>query len=445
MEMLLVASETGTAEAFARRLHSLLRRRGLLLDCRTLDETVPLADVRLAIFLVSTTGDGQVPTSMVRAWTALRQASLPADLLQDMKFAIFGLGDSSYQHFNAASRKVRARLMQLGAKELCDAGVSDDQSEPEVLFNIWMEKKLLPGLGLDPKLPLAPLELPTRKYSVMTAPLNFVLAELAPPVTSVVVNARLTRLDWQQDVRHIELAPSPLLSFQAGDVCYITPSNAPAGGGALKTFLNTRLDVDPDQPVKFNPPHPFLPDGITPRSACEEFLDMLGVPHADFFECASFFCSNQDERERMLELADGIGYTDYCRRELRSTVQVLLDFPSCALPFAYLIQLVGKIRPRGFSIASSPMYHGNSIHLTVAVVRHLTPNKIWRSGVCSTWLASQKPGASISRIEVRSGTLALPKSLSTPLILIGPGTGMAPMRSLIFQVRLSFYEFLQKV
>jgi len=432
--MIHFATETGTSEAYAHRLHSLLERRGLDLPVAALDESAPLSDLELVVFVVSTTGDGQLPSSSLRAWTALRQASLPPMLLASLRFAIFGFGDSAYEHFNAAARKLRARLVQLGAKELCNAGAADDQGEPETLFNAWFIKHLLPGLSIDPGLPPSPVALPTRLYSVTAAPL--VRSAPLPVLATVRANRRLTHADWPQDVRHIEFDAA--LQFSAGDVLYLTPSNVPAGGEVLQRFVRTKLADAADVPVVFSPAHAFIPDGVTPREACEEWLDVMGTPRAGFFECASFFCTDAEERERMLELAEGVGYSDYCRRELRSHAQVLLDFASCAIPFVWLAQLIGPIRPRAFSIASSPRFHAGAVHLTVAVVRHLTPNKRWRSGLCSTWLAALRPGDALRRVSVKPGALALPSDPGAPLILIGPGTGMAPMRSLLYDVRLCF-------
>jgi len=125
----------------------------------------------------------------------------------------------------------------------------------------------------------------------------------------------------------------------------------------------------------------------------------------------------------------------YCYRQKRTTLEVLQDFPSASakIPFEYLFDLIPPIQPRAFSIASSLMAHPDEIQLLVAVVNYKTKLVKPRRGLCSTWLASLDPSNKTSRVPVwvKKGTISFPKALDSSIIMIGPGTGCAPFRSLI--------------
>ncbi|CAN0242169.1 unnamed protein product, partial [Hapterophycus canaliculatus] len=109
---------------------SLAGRRGFGASAVPLDSIpAPRAlESSLAVFVVSTTGDGEVPNNMSAFWRFLLRRGLPANCLESMRFAVFGLGDSGYAKYNATARKLHARLLQLGAVELVDRGLGDDQS-----------------------------------------------------------------------------------------------------------------------------------------------------------------------------------------------------------------------------------------------------------------------------------------------------------------------------
>jgi sulfite reductase alpha subunit-like flavoprotein len=170
-----------------------------------------------------------------------------------------------------------------------------------------------------------------------------------------------------------------------------------------------------------------------------EYLDMNGLPTRFFFQQAAFFCSNPEDREKMLEMASSLlenaaSYLTYCKRERRTYFDVLQDFASCSIPFAYLIELIPPLRSRAFSISSSPSVHKNQVHITVAILQYLTPYKRLKTGTCSSFLMSLNgDGSRFVRGFFTSGSLRIPAQLDAPVILIGTGTGCAPMRSLMFE------------
>jgi len=157
------------------------------------------------------------------------------------------------------------------------------------------------------------------------------------------------------------------------------------------------------------------------------------MPRKSFFAGIAHFASKEEEREKLVELASAGGaslYYEYCQRERRTYVEVLEEFPSVRVPLHRLLELIPLLQPRHYSVASSGYNSDNmaEVELCVAVTTATTPYGRKRKGLCSSYLAATVPGEEVL-MWLRSGTFANP-GLDTPVILIGPGTGLAPMRAL---------------
>lgn len=142
------------------------------------------------------------------------------------------------------------------------------------------------------------------------------------------------------------------------------------------------------------------------------------------------------EREKLQEFGSAAGQQDlfaYCHRPRRTLLEVLEDFPHATanIPKDYLFDLVGALQPRMFSIASSLAAYPGEVHLLVAVVNYRTKLHTPRRGVCSTWLAQMQRGSFVPA-AVKKGTITFPQG-DVPVIMVGPGTGVAPFRNFIQQ------------
>eukprot|EP00873_Tetraselmis_striata_P027357 jgi/Tetstr1/447621/TSEL_034982.t1 len=222
------------------------------------------------------------------------------------------------------------------------------------------------------------------------------------------------------------------------DVLAIAPVAAPAD---VAQFL-ARCQLDGEATVRVEPRS--MPDGGAPPRAECRLADLVagaldiagGSPRRYFFEVASHFAAAEHEAERLEYFASPEGAEDlytYNQKEHRSVLEVLDDFPSLQLPLEWLLQLVPALQPRRFSIASSHAAHPGRAHLTVAVVDYHTPYKRHKLGLCSSHLASLDPtqGPVSLPVWLEPGSLRMPPSLAAPLILVGPGTGVAPFRSFL--------------
>ena len=264
--LILYGSETGTAEEVAFRLHRMIASSSTTSGpaiCSLADYDVKkLPTERLVVFVVSTTGDGDVPGSMKAFWRFLLLRSLPANSLENLSFATFGLGDSSYEKFNATARKLNKRLHQLSAKEVLPMGLGDDQDRYGyfTVLDEWSKclLALFPSSTMQSSMATVPPMIPNYTLQILdsinpsssgeevaSSSMNIheVVSRLLPPpydvkqhrsstcrsadnrssqslslsplpiIATVRENTRMTSENWDQDVRHIVLSlPVPFTS-----------------------------------------------------------------------------------------------------------------------------------------------------------------------------------------------------------------------------------------
>nr|XP_056716290.1 NADPH-dependent diflavin oxidoreductase 1 isoform X2 [Euleptes europaea] len=458
--LVLFGSQTGTAEDTAERIGREAKRRHFQCRVEALDSysVANLIHEPLVVFVCATTGQGDPPDNMKNFWKFLFRKSLLATSLCKMDYAVLGLGDSSYPKFNFIAKKLHKRLFQLGGNPVMPVALGDDQHDlgPDAVIDPWLLDlwgKFLalyplpssldiigPDIVLPPKFTFQFLEEdsgPLQQEEVSReAP-----SELHPFASRMASNQRVTAESHFQDVRLIEFdVTGSGMEYAAGDVVMIQPRNAPE---EVQLFCEL-LCLDPDKhfmlrPTKSDTPLPaFLPQPCSVHHLVSHYLDISCVPRRSFFELLSYFSPNELEREKLQEFSSAQGQEDlyaYCNRPRRTTLEVLCDFPhtTCAIPCDYLFDLIPRIRPRAFSIASSMLALPNRIEILLAVVQYKTRLSKPRRGLCSSWLASLDPQNGAARVPlwVKKGGMKFPADPDTPAIMIGPGTGVAPFRAAI--------------
>ncbi|RLM79828.1 NADPH-dependent diflavin oxidoreductase 1 isoform X2 [Panicum miliaceum] len=380
--LVLYASQTGNAMDAAERVGREAERGGCTaVDVLSMDGFDPsrLPSERFVVFVVSTTGQGDPPDSMKGFWRYLLRKDLGAQWLEGVRHAVFGLGDSGYQKYNFAAKKLDRRLSHLGAEQVIEIGLGDDQHPSGA--------------------------------RTMSPALQFHDDGGPPYMLQMVANQRLTEEGSDRHVRHFELEdPSSAVSYKTGDALEILPSQNPS---AVDAFIE-RCNLDPDCYV-------------TIRGKSEDKISNGSA-------VMSFFATAEHEKEKLQYFSSPEGRDDlyqYNQKESRTVLEVLEDFPSVQMPFEWLVQLTPPLKKRAFSISSSPLAHPNQIHLTVSIVSWLTPFKRTRHGLCSTWLAGLDPRKdNLIPCWIRQGSLPPPHP-SVPLVLIGPGTVCAPFRAFV--------------
>ncbi|KAJ7914880.1 hypothetical protein B0H13DRAFT_2232043 [Mycena leptocephala] len=439
--LILYATETGTAQDVAERLARQCRR--IHFTCRVLStDKYSLSDLiseTLVLFVISTTGSGAEPRAMSLMWKTLLRSDLPADLFDDLSFAVFGLGDTSYEKFCWPAKKLSRRLVSLGATEICDRGEGDDQDSLGVdgALESWTEKilqTLLLNYPLPPNVEIIPAAtIPPPRVSMARIPCFY--------SATVKCNTRITAEDWYQDVRHLEFdfkdeirccRRSTICPFQ--DVESFLISMDWLNFADMPYCIKQQYRTDQSLPAH-------LPETITPRVLFTQYLDFNAVPRRSFFEYLRAFTADELEREKLDEFLSREGADDlydYCYRVRRTIREVLAEFRHVKIPMEYVFDVFPPLRPRQFSIASSVKRFPSQIHLCVAIVKYRTKLKVPRRGVCTTYLASLQQGNLLRPSATRQGAnwtarglIKLPADNNTPVICIGPGTGVAPMRAVI--------------
>ncbi|MCJ1466379.1 NAPDH-dependent diflavin reductase [Pseudocyphellaria aurata] len=266
-------------------------------------------------------------------------------------------------------------------------------------------------------------------------------------------NHRLTPCEHWQDVRHIVFTSAVPASYGPGDVLTIYPKNFQDDVNLLISIMQW-TDVA-DRPIQCTqaqpslesnneaPPFSGLQDSqfTTLRILLTENLDFTAIPRRSFFSTIAHFTPDSMHKERLREFTkpDYIDELyDYTTRPRRSILEVLQEFDSVRIPWQWAVSVLPELRGRQFSIASGGQLKRDSenktrFELLVAIVKYKTVIKKIREGVCTRYLAALPAGAQLPVTLQKGGLAITKKEIKHPVIMIGPGTGVAPIRSLLWE------------
>lgn len=267
-------------------------------------------------------------------------------------------------------------------------------------------------------------------------------------------NNRLTPTSHWQDVRHITLTVPESMSYVPGDILQITPKNFEKNVDTLISLMG--WEDHADIPLQFaagdgsltatpsSPPSiPFLLDhpGFTLRGLLTDYLDIMSIPRRSFFSQIAHFTDDELHKERLLEFTEAQyvdEYYDYATRARRSILEVLEEFHSVKVPWQQACNVFPVIRGRQFSLASGGKLKTSPdgsarFELLVAIVKYQTVIRKIREGVCTRYLGVLQPGSTLKVQVLRGGLNSSTKQLTDSSVLIGPGTGVAPIRSFLWE------------
>ena len=266
-------------------------------------------------------------------------------------------------------------------------------------------------------------------------------------------NKRMTPNSHWQDVRHLVFTSNLSASYGPGDVLTIYPQNSTEEVDLLIDRMRWKGVADKlitfSQATSSNmeilPSSPSIEahsgDSPTFRQLLMSKLDLMAIPRRSFFSMIAHFTDDQFQKDRLLEFTKPEYIDelyDYTTRPRRSILEVLQEFDTVKIPWQWAANVLPELRGRQFSIASGGELKGSTkgfarFELLVAIVKYKTLIKKIREGVCTRYLSHLKPGARLS-VTLQKGSLGVTKEqASKPVIMIAPGTGVAPMRSLIWE------------
>jgi sulfite reductase (NADPH) flavoprotein alpha-component len=408
-------SQTGNGKRIAERLGRAAEAAGLAARVYA-SSSYPLKDLakeRLLVVVVSTQGDGDPPDD-ARGFIEFI-SSRRAPKLDQLSFSVLALGDSSYPKYCETGRQVDERLAALGAKRLFDR--IDCDVDYEKLATPWLERVVTGArdlLGASQQVSASQVATVTR---LRTAPAEPAFSREQPFAAEVLVNQSLSGRGATKDVRHLELnLDGSGLTYSPGDALGVWHENPPAVVGEVLRSLK----LDGAEAVEV--------EGVT-----KPLREWLGVGR-ELTRLTRPFITQHAERAGDAKLAAVLqpGHESELRSTLKDLQVVdLLERHPGQWDAKSFVQALRPLAPRLYSIASSPEAVGDEAHITVAVVDYELERKR-RLGAASVHLASLTSEQAKARVFIEHNErFRLPTDTSRDVIMIGPGTGVAPFRGFV--------------
>jgi sulfite reductase (NADPH) flavoprotein alpha-component len=360
--------------------------------------------------IVSTHGEGDPPDNAGVFHEFLHSKKAPK--LESLRFSVLALGDSSYEHFCKTGRDFDIRLEALGGQRFservdCDVDYDDDA-------DAWIGG-ILKSLSEELSTP------------VMVTASSAVLAQSAvanysrknPFSATLLENLKITGRGSSKDVRHIELSlEGSSLSFEPGDSLGIVPNNCPE---LVAEFIEA-VGLDSKAVISGA-----KGEAVTLEEALSHSYEITTITRPFLEKYATF--AESRELGRLLQEENRVQLRDFIYG--REIIDVVRAYPLPGITANQFVGLLRKLPPRLYSIASSHRANPDEVHLTVAVVRYQSHGRS-RKGVATTFLAERVPEDGTVLVYVDGNkNFRLPEDPDVPIIMVGPGTGVAPFRAFL--------------
>jgi sulfite reductase (NADPH) flavoprotein alpha-component len=419
----LFGSQSGNAESIAKRLAKEAKKQGYDATIAPLEKATPvaLAQEKCALVITSTWGEGDPPDKAVAFWEQLKEAH---DLsLSSLSYSVLALGDTNYQHFCGFGKTLDSRLEALGARrilERVDCNVDFEAGAARWQNGIFEALKSLDLEGGAPNLngssngPAPLLETGLAKAK----PAGY--SRKKPFSARLLVSRKLTGEGSEKDTRHYEIGlQGSGLTYEAGDALGIMPTNSPE----LVDEILKALGYDGEEEVS-SPEGGKMPIRL---ALLQEY--QIRAPHLEFLNAMA----EHDAADQYLKEL----ISSDVRTELdkflwgREIIDFLLESPGVKFEPEEFVSLLKKLQPRLYSIASSLKAHPEQVHLTVDTVRYEIHGRK-RKGVCSNFLAERAGKDTPVPVFIQvSKHFRVPENGDKPIIMVGPGTGIAPFRAFL--------------
>jgi sulfite reductase (NADPH) flavoprotein alpha-component len=416
---ILFGSQTGNGEKLAKRAAKEASKRGFAPTVHDLATypTGQLASEERVLIISSTYGDGEAPDNAKAFWEFINGSAAPN--LTPIRFSLCALGDSNYPKFCAFGKHLDLRLEALGGQRIYPCAECDVDFEET--FQKWLNEVLAKMRGSRSE----PAELISGSGGLenisdpIPAAASPGYSRSNPFLAELVANQKLNAPGSDKDTRHFEIAlHGSELTYEAGDVLGVIPTNCQE----LVEEILSALGCSGAEPVPGR-------EGVNIpfRESLLSHYEIAKIPQPFFAAVAE---SSGDTMLKRLAARDANGSLSEFLRG-REIIDLPLAYPAARFAPAEFVRLLKKLHPRLYSISSSLKAHPGHVHLTVNIVRYESLARK-RKGVCSTFLAERvSPAQAVPVFIQRNENFRPPSDNNTSIIMVGPGTGIAPFRAFL--------------
>lgn len=405
---ILYGSQTGNAQSLAEKSGKTLEERGYKVTVSSMSDFKPnnLKKVENLLIVVSTHGEGDPPDNALSFHEFLHGKRAPK--LDDLRFSVLSLGDSSYEFFCQTGKEFDQRLEDLGGTRLyprIDCDLDFDEPAAEWIEGVYAGLSEVQSASVESASAVAAAPAVESAYS-----------RTNPFKAEVLENLNLNGRGSNKETRHVELSlEGSGLTYEPGDSLGVYPENDPA---LVELVLET-TKWDGNQAVTVNK------EEITLKEALSKKLEIT-VLTKPLIEKAAQLSSNEELKalvapEKINELKTYI--------DGRDLIDLLRDFGPWNVSAQDFVAILRKMPSRLYSISSSLAANPEEVHLTIGAVRYEAHGRK-RNGVASILTAERlQPGDTLPVYIQHNQNFKLPENPDTPIIMVGPGTGVAPFRS----------------
>jgi sulfite reductase (NADPH) flavoprotein alpha-component len=404
---ILYGSQTGNARGLAKKASTTLEGKGFHVSVSAMSDFKPnnIKKVKNLLIIVSTHGEGDPPDNALTFHEFLHGKRAPK--LDDLNFSVLSLGDSSYEFFCQTGKQFDSRLEELGGTRLyprfdCDLDYDEPAAE-------WLE-------GVISSLGETKGAIPVQTQGTSTQSVESTYSRTNPFRAEVLDNLNLNGRGSNKETRHLELSlEGSGLSFEPGDALGIYPENDPE----LVDLLLEELKWNPEESVTINKQGEVL----SLKDALTTFYEITTLTKP-LLEKAANLTGNSALQELLNDSEKVKSYL-----EGHDLLDVVREFGPVNSSPQEFVSILRKMPSRLYSIASSLNANPDEVHLTIGAVRY-NANGRDRKGVCSIFTAERLQAGDTVPIYIQHNeNFKLPANPEAPIIMVGPGTGVAPFRS----------------
>jgi cytochrome P450/NADPH-cytochrome P450 reductase len=445
--LVLYGSNLGTAEELATRVADLAEVNGFATKLAPLDDYVGKLPEQGGVLIFCASYNGAPPDNATQfvKWLG---GTLPKDSFAKVRYAVFGCGNSDWAAtYQSIPRLIDEQLAAHGGRSVYARGEGDARGDLDGEFEGWFAKaapQAVKEFGVDSSFSRSANDEPLYRIEPVAASVvNAVVALGGASPMKILANGELQNKQGanasERSTRHIEVQLPPDITYRVGDHLSVVPRNDPA----LVDSVARRFGFLPSDQIRLQVAEgrrAQLPvgDAVSVGRLLTDYVELQQVATRKQLQIMSENTRCPQTKPKLLAyVGDDAASTERYRAEIlgrrKSVFDLLEEYPACELPFHAYLEMLSLLAPRYYSISSSPSVDPSRCSVTVGVVEGpASSGRGIYKGICSNYLAGRRAGETVHAMvrETKAG-FRLPDDPSVPIIMVGPGTGLAPFRGFL--------------